>query len=253
MSNETAIARATGRSRVYAFLAQALADPASTRGADLEQALLAAESALEILGETRSRAALVAVRRALEDLDEDELLAAYQRVFGHLVSGDCPPYEGEYGNAHIFQKSQCLADTAGFYQAFGLTLAPDLAERADHITVELEFLHVLAAKEAYALAQNHGSDRLAIVRDAIRRYLQDHLARWVPAFAARLESKANDGFYAALARLLSAFVAEEALRFGVTPGPATIVSGEMQGDDAPAGCEGCSVGAIPIPAMRGEP
>src|SRR3972149_2671778 len=152
MTDVTAAFGATARSQVYAFLSQAFANPDPATHAWLRRTLPGAEAALAAIGATQSRAALAAVSDELDGLDQDELAAAYHRVFGHLVSSDCPPYEGEYGNAHIFQKTQCLADNAGFLRAFGLAPAPGLTDRLDHISVELEFLHVLAAKEAYAPA-----------------------------------------------------------------------------------------------------
>lgn len=253
MAEPSPATRAMARSRVYGFLACAFAEPDAETCARLRQSLPEAEAALTVVGAARSRAAIAAVSAELGELDAGEFTAAHYAVFGHLASGDCPPYEGEYGHAHVFQKTQCLADNAGFIRAFGLAAAPGLAERLDHISVELEFLHVLAAKEAYALAHGHGEERLAIVREAIRKYLQDHLGRWAPAFAARLEAKAPDGFYAALARLLAAFVAEEALALDVALVPVTVVSAEPEPDHAPAGCEGCLTGADFTSAMRGEP
>jgi TorA maturation chaperone TorD len=126
-----------------------------------------------------------------------------------------------------------------------------LANRLDQISVELEFLHVLAAKEAYALAHGHGEERLAIVRDATRKYLKEHLGRWAPAFAVQLESKAQDGPYAALARLLAAFVAEETGVLGVTPMTAGVAPFAPQTDDGPAACDGCAAASVFNPAMRG--
>jgi TorA maturation chaperone TorD len=253
MTNVTEVMEATAHSQVYAFLAQAFADPDATTLAWLKQALPTAETALATIGGTKSRAALAAFCSEIDDLDKYILAAAHHRVFGHGVSGDCPPYEGEYGHPHIFQKTQSLADNAGFLEAFGLAPAPGLTDRLDHIAVELEFLHVLAAKEAYALAHGHGEERLAIVRDATRKYLKDHLGRWAPAFAARLESKAQDGPYAALARLLAAFIAEETLALDVVPVPAAAAPLAPQLDDELAICDGCAAASVFNPAMRGEP
>lgn len=253
MTNVTDIMEVRARSQVYAFLAQAFGDPDAMTLASLKLTLPVAEAALAAAGRTKSRSALAALRYEIEGLDGDELIAAHHRIFGHGVSGDCPPYEGEYGHAHIFQKTQSLADNAGFFQAFGLTAAPSLTDRLDHISVELEFLHILAAKEDYALTKDHGEERVAIVRDATRKYFEHHLGRWVPVFAARLESKAQDGPYAALARLLAAFVAEETLALDVAPVPAVTGAVESQSDDEPSGCEGCAEATVFNPAMRGEP
>lgn len=245
--------RATARSRLYAFLARAFAEPDSTSLAELRAMLPAVATALAVLDVPHGRASFAEVCAELECMSAGELAAAHRRVFGHLVSGDCPPYEGEYGNVHIFQKTQCLADHAGFLEAFGMAPAPGFADRLDHIAVELEFLHVLTAKEAYAIAHSHGEERLGIVCGAERKYLQDHVGRWVPAFAARLEVKAGEGLYAALARLLAAFVAEETHALGVTPTSASAPSLGPQPDEAPAGCESCLKGFDPSPALGGEP
>lgn len=251
MTKVTDATEAMAHSQAYAFLAQAFADPDDTTLARLKRALPVTEAALTTIGGADSRAALLALHRELDDLQDGDLVAAHRRVFGYAVSGDCPPYEGEYGHAHIFQKTQGLADNAGFIEAFGLAPAPGLADRLDHISIELEFLHVLAAKTAYALAHNHGEDRLAIVRDAMRKYFERHLGRWAPAFATRLEIKAQDGVYAALARLLAAFVAEETRALDVAPEPAGVALAK-QSDDEAAECAGCAATAVMDPAMRGE-
>lgn len=253
MASAAEAAEAMARSEVYAFLAQAFSGPDVATLAWLKRALPAADAALAATARTESRSRFAAVGREIDLLGEDDFVAAHRRVFGLGVSGDCPPYEGEYGHPHIFQKTQSLADNAGFLQAFGLAPAPGLGDRLDHVAVELEFLHVLAAKEAYALAHDHGAERLAIVRAATRRYLQDHLGRWAPAFAARLESKAQDGLYAALARLLGAFVAEEARALGVAPVAAGMAAADPHVDDEPALCDGCAPAADFHPAQRVEP
>lgn len=254
MAEPSPAARALARSRVYAFLAQAFAEPDGETCAGLRRSLPDSEAALTAVAATRSRAEIAALRVELGELNEDAFAAAHRAAFGSLASGDCPPYEGEYGHAHVFQKTQCLADNAGFIRAFGLAAAPGLAERLDHISVELEFLHVLAAKEAYALAHGHDDIRLEIVREATRRYLHEHLGRWAPEFAARLDAKTKAGPFAALARLLAAFVAEDTCALGVTPAPMADVSPDAQADGEPAACQDCAAAAAAFTdAMRGEP
>ena len=243
---------AAARSRMYAFLATALADPDGDTLACLLEMLPATQGALAMIGSSPAQTWLAAVQAELEGLAETELPAAHRRLFGHLISGDCPPCESEYGTAHVFQQTNCLADNAGFLEAFGLAAAPGVNVRLDHISVELEFLHVLAAKEAYALAHGHGAEQVAVVRDAARRYMREHLGRWAPTFAARLAAKAEHGPYAALARLLAAFLAEEASRLDVPLGPAEVLPlPSLQGEEA--SCEGCEAAATFNPRTRGEP
>lgn len=251
MTELSAATRATARSRVYAFLARAFAEPDAETYAALQQSLADTEAALAAVDAAGSAAAIAAVRAELAELDADGFAGAHRAAFGPLASGDCPPYEGEYGHAHVFQKTHCLADNAGFIRAFGLAAAPGLAERLDHISVELEFLHVLAAKEAHALARDHGDERLEIVREATRKYLQNHLGRWVPGLAERLAAKAECGPYAALARLLAAFVVADARAAGVTPGEAELSLDSPDDDREPAACQQCSVAGVFGSAMRG--
>lgn len=243
---------AGARSQVYAFLAQGFAEPDATTLAGMRQTLPRAEAALAELGDAECHAALAALSREIGLLGPDELIAAHRRVFGLGVSGDCPPYEAEYGQPHIFQKAHCLADHAGFLKAFGLEPAPGFSDRSDHVSIELEFLHVLAAKEDYALAQGHSGEQVAIVRDATRSYLSDHLGRWAPAFAARVSAKAQEGPYAALARLLAVFLAQETRALGLAPVLADLVAPEPQADDGPPACGTCAAAAF-NPAVRGVP
>ena len=103
-----------------------------------------------MLGDHDGLTAADAMGSVLDTQTTDHLQASYLECFGHTISKECPPYETEYGQAHIFEKSQSLADIAGFYQAFGVDLAPDLNDRLDHISVELEFMQRVSQREVRA-------------------------------------------------------------------------------------------------------
>ncbi|MBI3098577.1 MAG: molecular chaperone TorD family protein [Planctomycetes bacterium] len=125
------------------------------------------------------------------------------------LSPENPPYETQYGAAHVFAQSNELADIAGFYRAFGL--AAPATERIDHIAVEFEFMSFLAFKEAYALYCEE-ADRAAQVRGIQVKFMTDHVGRWVPAFAAKFE-----GRDASLAREVREWVASDAAALGAKP------------------------------------
>jgi len=149
----------------------------------------------------------------LQDLRDD-----HRRVFSNVISLDCPPYETLFGNDHVFGQSYTMGDIAGYYSAFGLQLSSDIHERIDHLSVELEFIHYLAYKESYALIHD-GPEKLKMVVDAEKRFVKEHVGRWVPLFSGMLKRKADFGFYKALADFTSDWVAFEVDYLDVTPQP----------------------------------
>jgi nitrate reductase assembly molybdenum cofactor insertion protein NarJ len=181
------------------------------------------------------RAALLPFVEALEGATASSLEARYCEVFTHVHSGDCPVYETDYGPRDVWRQSNELADIAGFYRAFGFD---PLGERPDHAAVELEFLHVLAYKEAWATA--HRDEAHAdVCRKATVAFARDHALAWLPALAGRIEVLAGAGPYAVCARLLNAWCAAESERIGVALPEDLPAPGNPSGleDDAPGFCE----------------
>lgn len=247
MSASGITATAQARSQVYAFLALALSYPDDVHSGALAQRYEPLPESLGVLGDPSSLQACDALRPAMAALTAAALADGYTRCFGHAMSKDCPPYEAEYGQAHIFQKTHTLADIAGFYRAFGLDLAADSHERVDHVSVELEFMHFLCLKEAHALANGHPAERLALCREAQRRFLREHVCRWAFGFARRLCARAGDTVYRDVGRLLAAFLEAELRALGSTPaevaGPDMIEEGAQAQPDEAMGqwshCESC--------------
>jgi len=125
------------------------------------------------------------------------------------------------------------------------------AERHDHLCIELEFMSVLAAKEAYAIQQNLDAEPLAIVRDAQRDFLREHLGRWSPAFGRRLRAAA-DGPLAALGDFLRAFVEAECARAGVRAGSEDLLLRPVD-ESSERLCESCGIHNLPPGALTGGP
>lgn len=142
------------------------------------------------------------------------LQKTYQRIVGHTISKECPLYETQYGAAHVYQQTHELADIQAFYRAFGLEPSDRERERIDHISVEMEFMHFLLYKEAYAL-ENHGDEKVQICTDAQKRFLKEHIGKWVPLFAILFGRKSEDGFYHALSALTKEFMRLEMLLMDV--------------------------------------
>ena len=129
---------------------------------------------------------------AIETLQRD-----YRSIVGHTMSKECPLYETQFGVAQVFQQVHELGDIQGFYKAFGVDTSDVERERCDHVSVEMEFMHFLLYKQAYAL-ENHGDEKAQICVDAQKKFLKEHIGKWVPLFAVLFGRKAGDGFYVAL-------------------------------------------------------
>jgi hypothetical protein len=183
----------------------------------------------------------------------DAFLNAYIATFGHAARGGCPLNEIEYGDIKadpLFQPHR-LADLAAFYRAFGLEVTTDAGERQDHLCLELEFMCVLAAKEAYALEHQLAADQLAQCREAQKKFLREHLGRWAPAFARRLTAATNEPTLRVLAEFTRAFVESECVRFGVNAGSEELSLRPVD-EAADRMCDSCGINNLPPGALAAE-
>lgn len=201
--------RALARSRVYRVAALAFRYPDAVSLAALRQLCDPRDGRAPAAAE-----ALAALYGVLLDRTLDELRADYTATFGHVMLPDCPLYETAGDSGDAFRQSQTLADLAGFYRAFGLDMAADAGERADHVSVELEFMHYLTYREAYAL-ERHGADAASTLREAQARFLAEHLGAWGTALA-RAIGRRSDGSCAAAAAVLDRCLAAERDELGLT-------------------------------------
>ena len=237
--NEKGETESTARSNIYGFLALGFGYPNTCLHSQLNERLPGLEASLDALQDGKSLAVAKRLRSALEPIGIDDLETSYLRCFGHTISKECPPYESEYGQAHIFQKSQSLADIAGFYRAFGLELAPDLNDRLDHVSVELEFMQFLCLKEAYAVAREHPQEKLALCRDTQAKFLGEHLGCWAFGFVRRLREKAGDSVHGLMGDMLESFLAGEMRTLGLEPDETAGPLIQEPFDEDPAGCQAC--------------
>ncbi|MCM2280189.1 MAG: molecular chaperone TorD family protein [Oligoflexia bacterium] len=128
-----------------------------------------------------------------------------------------PLYETEYGRDRSIVKGNDLADIAGFYRAFGLKLDDQgsTKEILDHVAVELEFYALLLRKQTHL---SHDTEGTEVVLSARRKFLQDHLGRFVGAIAAR-PAVARHAYYAWVFSWCAELVTAECARLGITPVP----------------------------------
>ncbi|MBI4401044.1 MAG: molecular chaperone TorD family protein [Nitrospirae bacterium] len=239
LKDSPAVERALGRSKIYLLLSWSLLYPEDDEFLDYLQsgefvedgrsAIESLRGALDGIGGERAKQKLAALSKHLDQIERwvssecvnwqlADLQAEHRRVFSNVITLDCPPYETLFGNDHVFGQAHVMGDIAGFYRAFGVELSRDVHERMDHLSVELEFMHFLAYKESYARCHD-GADKTQIVVDAQKKFVKDHIGRWVPLFSRMLAKKADTGFFKDMADFSSDWVDLDAAYLGVNPQP----------------------------------
>jgi TorA maturation chaperone TorD len=239
----------------YRFAALALSDPQTGSWRELadpvSQAVIA--QAAEILRDEPTAVVrpLALGERPLAELDptpafarlpksEREWNEQYESAFGLLGGSKCPPYETEFVASKLtFQRSNMLADVAGFYHAFGFQVSTTHPDRPDHVTLQLEFMAQLLQLEWQARhsAGKEPGSRAEICYEAARRFLREHVAWWVPTFSRMLERQDPDGFYAEIAHFLAALVAVERALNGISASDQSAEPSSIEQPDECAGCE----------------
>jgi len=126
-----------------------------------------------------------AYKRSIHQISEENLQGEYTELF--MTRMLCPPYETSYGKNRLLL-IQNLWDITAFYKAFGFSLSGKDREKHDHIAVEWEFLTLLSLKEAYGIEKGK-KDMVEICGSAKKKFLQDHLARWIRAFLKNLRER----------------------------------------------------------------
>jgi TorA maturation chaperone TorD len=239
LQDSPSVERALGRSKLYLLISWSMLYPEDEEFLDylqcgefVEDGRSAVESlnkALDGIGGDRGKTKLASIAGHLDQIERWvssecvnwqllDLQSEHRRVFSNVITLDCPPYETLFGNDHVFGQSHVMGDIAGFYKAFGVELSRDIHERLDHLSVELEFMHFLAYKESYARCHD-GADKTQIVVDAQKKFVKEHIGRWVPLFARMLAKKADSGLFRIVADLSSDWMDFEATYLGVNPQP----------------------------------
>ncbi len=203
------------RQALYRFFGALLLPPTAERLAWLRQAageLLKLEG---LWGEQPYASALRPLLGRVAGLEggmAGELERAFNRLFE--VNPLAPPYESVHLDRDGEGRGALAAEVQVAYARSGLQTNPAVNELPDHVAVELEFLSYLCGCEADAL---EGRDLTAAAhgRREQRVFMDEHLARWFPAFARAVVERAEGGFYPAVVGAAFAFLKQELALLGL--------------------------------------
>ena len=140
----------------------------------------------------------------------DELQIDYTRLFLNPAGPLAAPYE----SAWLAGKDPMLFDEVmqsvlDSYRAGGYEVDESFRDLPDHIAAELEFLYTLIFREARAAASGNDEQRVEAV-DLRRRFVEQHLGRWIGPFTEALRGGGGTALYRTLADLTERFVLSEA-------------------------------------------
>jgi len=147
----------------------------------------------------------------IDAVSEREAAAAdYVRLF--IVTRDgvtAPLYASWYLDGALLGPSKDWVERE--YLAEGVALADDAEQPADYLPCELEYLYFLGRHER-AAELTSDEPALQAARSAQRRFLEEHLLRWLSGFLRDARAAAPGPFYAAALDLLERFTSEERAR-----------------------------------------
>ena len=145
-------------------------------------------------------------KKPLQELAE-ELAVEYTRLFigpgKHIY-----PYESAYRDEKVSMMSDSALRIKNLIESYGLRYPSDFLDNFDHISVELEFMEKITYAESNAWKRKN-FPRAIEALELERRFLDEHLLRWVPAFTEKVIGAARLDFYKEIAKLTKEYVLSE--------------------------------------------
>ncbi len=92
-----------------------------------------------------------------------------------------------------------------FVESLGLKYKEADTSIPDHISVELEMMQKVIAKEWQAWNKNGGKEALYFLKIE-KMFIEDHLIKWIPQFCDKVISEAEQSFYRELAKITKSFI-----------------------------------------------
>ncbi len=149
-----------------------------------------------------------------EDLQEkpveesvEELAVEYTRLFlgpgPHISAHESVFIEVDGGAGGLWGKK--TVEVKKFIETAGLTYDTEFHGIPDHVSVELEFLQKLAEWEAGKWAEDDTENAIFCL-GVEKRFIEEHLGRWVPELCDKVVAQAELPFYKEIARFTKDFI-----------------------------------------------
>ena len=109
--------------------------------------------------------------------------------------------DGDWGQ--MWGKS--TVEVKNFIESAGLDYKEAYTGLPDHISVELGFMQQVTLREEQALSEDDQEGALYCLKME-KKFIEEHLIRWVPAFCEKIISRAELPFYREMAALTIKFI-----------------------------------------------
>lgn len=139
-----------------------------------------------------------------EEKVEEELLVEYTRLF----IGPAPAvsvYESVWVEESGSLWGKVTSEVKRLVESSGLKYKPSWTGLPDHIGVELELMQKVI--EGEALAREAGDEgKVRVHLEFEQRFMEEHIAKWIPSFCEKVIAKAKLPFYSEIAALTAGFI-----------------------------------------------
>ena len=121
----------------------------------------------------------------------------------------CPPYESIYHEDGRRLMGESTVSVKRCYNMFGLGVSQLFKDLPDHIAAELEFMYFLSFNEGKFASDKCDEERRLCI-DYEKKFLEEHMLRWIPDFVECLGRSHNSEFFLNLSRFTREFVKMDA-------------------------------------------
>jgi TorA maturation chaperone TorD len=142
-----------------------------------------------------------------EELIED-LAVEYARLFlgpgKHISPHESVHFQRDDGQWGKLWGASTV-EVKKFIESTGLNYTEEYKGLPDHISVEFEFMQQLTLHEE-KVWKEADADKAAGYRQAEKKFVEEHLMRWIPGFCEKVIQEAELPFYRAMAALTRSFI-----------------------------------------------
>jgi TorA maturation chaperone TorD len=154
--------------------------------------------------------------------DQDQLLedlaVEYARLFlgpdKHISPHEAVHHQRDDGDWGTHWGASTV-DVKKFIESTGLEYKQEYSGMPDHISVELDFMKEAAGREAQAIEEKDWEGAL-YCQKMEKKFICDHLIKWIPAFCDKIITQAEISFYGDLADVTKKFIALESEEIDVS-------------------------------------